>query len=302
MLVSRVLEQMRFDQPYCISNEREFKILALCATETDQESLIFIDGEAYLPSIKPNVTMVLTTQALSERLLNMGVGVCVTEQPRLLFFQIHNYLSSQSDYARPAFTTSVGQNCQISPMSCISSENVRIGDRVVIEEFVTVRANTVIGDDVIIRAGSRIGGVGFEFKREADGLLPVEHAGGVVIDNKVEIRENVCIDRAIYPWDDTIIGQSTKIDNLVYIAHAVKIGKNVLIVANSSIGGRTEIGDNCWVGLSATVTNATTMGNYSRANIGSVVTKPVPQGSSVSGNFAIDHARFLEDLKCTLKK
>lgn len=301
MLLSELLQEMRFDEPYRIAGERPFDALALCASDLAGDSLIFLDGEEYLPSVKPSVTMALTTETLADRLLERGVGVCVTPRPRLLFFLLHNFLAEQEAYARPRFATAIGKDSRISPLSCIARQNVRIGDRVLIEEFVTIRENTTIGDDVIIRAGSRIGGLGFEFKRSGDGILAVEHVGGVVIGNHVEIRENVCIDRAIYPWDDTVLGENCKIDNLVYIAHAVKLGRNVLIVANSGVGGRTVVGDDCWIGLGATITNGTSMGDRARANIGSVVTKPVPEGGSVSGNFAIDHARFLENLKNSLK-
>lgn len=300
MLLSWVLDQMHVDKPYSIENEHDFEILALCVTETDQHSLIFVDGEAHLPSVKQNVTMALTTQALSERLLDMGIGVCVIEQPRILFFLIHNYLCSQSVYTRPIFQTTIGKDCHISPLSCISAENVRIGDRVSIEEFVTVRANTVIGDDVIIRAGSRIGGVGYEFKRNGDEILPVEHAGGVIIGNHVEIQENACIDRAVYPWDNTVIGEFTKIDNLVHIAHAVKTGRCNMIVANSGIGGRVVIGDDCWIGFGTTIVNGITIGDRSRVNMGAVVTKAVPPDTSVSGNFAIEHGKFIQNLKKSL--
>lgn len=301
MLLSEILPRMRYEAPYRIEGERAFDVLALCVSNLSKDSLIFLDSEEYLCELRPNVRMVLTNEALCDRLLEKGVGVCVSREPRVLFFLLHNFLSSQPEYTRARFQTRIGRDCTISPLSCVAAENVRIGDRVVIEEFVTIRENTVIGDDVILRAGTRIGGLGFEFKRSGGGILAVEHAGGVVIENKVEIRQNTCIDRAIYPWDDTVIGENSKIDNLVYIAHAAKIGKNVLIVANSAIGGRTVIGDDSWVGLGANVTNGIVMGNHTRANIGSVVTKDVPDGASMSGNFAIDHKRFLENLKKSIE-
>lgn len=301
MLLSDILKRMHFDEPYRIVGERPFEMLALCVSDAEKANLIFLDGEEYLLKANPFAVMAMTTEALSGHLLERGIGVCVTARPRILFFLLHNYLSTQEEYQRPRFQTTIGNDCSISPLSSVAAQNVRIGERVLIEEFVTIRENTVIGDDVIIRAGSRIGGLGFEFKRDRDGILAVEHVGGVVIGDNVEIRENVCIDRAIYPWDDTVIGENSKIDNLVYIAHAAKLGRNVLIVATSGVGGRTIVGDDCWIGLGASVTNGTSMGNHSRANIGSVVTKPVPEGGSVSGNFAIDHERFLENLKNSLK-
>ena len=113
----------------------------------------------------------------------------------------------------------------------------------------------------------------------------------------MEIQYNTCVDRAVYPWDNTMIGDFCKIDNLVHVAHAVKIKENVMVVAQSGIGGRVEIEPNTWVGFGATISNGLKIGESARANIGAVVTKNIDAGNSVSGNFAIKHERFLENLK-----
>lgn len=84
------------------------------------------------------------------------------------------------------------------------------------------------------------------------------------------------------------------VDNLVHIAHAVKIGRGSMIVAQSGIGGRVEIGDNAWIGFGATIRNGITIGAGSRVNMGAVVTKSVPDGTAVSGNFAMPHDKFID--------
>ena len=89
---------------------------------------------------------------------------------------------------------------------------------------------------------------------------------------------------------------------LVHIAHGVKIGKNVMVVANSGIGGRTVIGDDCWIGFASTLRNGITIGDRARVNMGSVVTKSVASGGSVTGNFAINHEDFIENLKAIKNK
>lgn len=297
MLLSQILQRMAYDMPYSIRNEQAFDRLALCASEAGAPSCIFIDREAFLPAIKPSVAMVLTNASLAERILARGVGVCICDQPRLLFFRLHNSLCQSQDYVRAPFPSEFGEGCSVSPMSSVAPNNVRIGARTVIEEFVVIRENTVVGDDCVIRAGTIIGGEGFEFKRDQDTVLPVTHAGGVVLGDRVEIQQQSCIDRAIYPWDDTMIGDESKIDNRVYIAHAVKIGRCTLIAGGTSIGGRTRIGDRCWVGLGASIVNGTTIGSDARVNMGAVVTRPVPDGGSVSGNFAIDHRAFIARMK-----
>ena len=177
------------------------------------------------------------------------------------------------EYCRTIYDTIIDETAQISPMASIPKYNVKIGKNTIIEPFVMIYPDTVIADNCIIRAGAVIGGCGFEFKRDGEHIMSVAHCGGVQIGNHVEIQNNTCIDRAIYPWDDTVISDYCKIDNLVYIAHAVKIEKNVMIVATSGVGGRTVIGENSWIGLGAKVRNGIQLGKNSRSENGAVLTK-----------------------------
>lgn len=296
MLLSEILNQMGCTE-YKVEAEKSFRFLALSASNLTDPHCIFLDNEKYLTGLSKHVTMIITNLELAPCLRESSFGLCITAQPRQLFFEIHNYLSEQEGYKRDNFTTLIGEGCIISPLASISKNNVIIGKRVIIEEFVVIRENSVIGDDSIIRAGTIIGGLGYEFKRLGDSIMSVAHAGGVKIGNHVEIQYNGCVDRGVYPWDDTEIGDYTKIDNLVHIAHGVKVSKNVMIVANSGIGGRTMIGQNSWIGFGATITNGISIGENARVNIGSVATKNVPDGGNVTGNFAIAHEKFIRNLK-----
>jgi UDP-3-O-[3-hydroxymyristoyl] glucosamine N-acyltransferase len=290
---------MDFSGDYQCIDEKPFDYLALTASGLSQPSCVFLDSADYIGSITGNVTMVLTTAEVSP-LLDRAYGKCIVEKPRELFFVIHNYLSAKEGYARDRFPLTIGSGCKISPLASIAESNIIMGKNVTIEEFVVIRENTVIDDDTIIRAGCIIGGQGFEFKRTDSGLLSVVHAGGVKIGKNVEIQYNTCVDRGIYPWDDTAIGDYSKIDNLVHIAHGVKIGKNVMVVANVGLGGRTIVKDGAWLGFGATITNGITVGEDARANMGAVVTRSVPDNGSVTGNFAIEHRKFLRNLKAAI--
>jgi UDP-3-O-[3-hydroxymyristoyl] glucosamine N-acyltransferase len=272
-----------------------FEILALAEVEIEKRCLTFIDDIKYPKSGMTKNKLLLTTREIASSLDD--ASFCVCNNPRVLFFKIHNYISTNPEYRRQEFETNIGKNCTISPLASISKNNVNIGNNVCIEEFAVIRENTEIKDNSIIRSGVKIGGEGFEFKRNSDSVESVIHLGGVIIGENVEIQYNSCIDKAIYPWDNTEIGDYSKVDNLVYIAHGVKIGKNVLIVANSGIGGRVHVGDNSWIGFSATISNAIKIGKNSRTNIGLVVTKNVQDNSSVTGNFAIEHEYFINNQK-----
>jgi UDP-3-O-[3-hydroxymyristoyl] glucosamine N-acyltransferase len=297
MRLSNIIPKMAQNLSYQIINEQDFVYLGLSASKVDIDLCVFIDSEKYIEQLGQNVKMVITNSSISANINTNRFGVCVVENPRVLFFDIHNYLSNNNEYKRLEFSTTIGKNCKISPLAVISPNNVLIGDNVTIEEFVVIRENTKIGDNSTIRSGVVIGGEGYEFKRVGDIISSVKHLGGVLIGEHVEIQYNSCIDKAVYPWDNTIIGDYNKIDNLVHIAHAVKTEKNVMIVAQSGIGGRTVIKQDTWIGFASTITNGIEIGKNARANIGSVVTKSINENQSYSGNFAIEHSKFLRFIK-----
>lgn len=278
-------------------NEKEFETLGILASKVDKKLCTFIDDEKYIKDLKSNFVMIITTKKIYEELLDRDCGFYLVENPRVEFFSIHNKLANMVGYKRENFETTIGKGCNISDKAYISSKNVIIGNNVTIEEFVSIKENVKIGDNSIIRAGTVIGSTGFEFKRFQDEIIPVSHLGGVIIGKNVEIQYNTTIDKAIYPWDDTLIGDFTKIDNLNHIGHACKIGKSVMIPAGSIIGGRAEIGDNVWIGIGSIIRNGIVIGKNARCNMGAVVTKSVKENENVTGNFAINHEIFINNIK-----
>jgi UDP-3-O-[3-hydroxymyristoyl] glucosamine N-acyltransferase len=296
MKASTILKSMDGNLDVECRGEIEFDYMGLSSSVYEGVLCTFIDNEKYMDAVLNRSAVILTTPEIAER---YGVPAVIVDQPRYNFFRMHNFLarSSQHGYARKAFPTVIGQDSDISRLASISSENVVIGDRVTSEEFVSVKANAVIKDDAIIRAGSVIGGEGFQQMRGDGGVMAVIHAGGVVIGSHVEIQQNVCIDKAVYPWDNTILGDGCKLDNQIHIAHAVKIGRETLMAASTFVGGRVGIGEKAWIGASATISNNINVGDFAKVSIGAVVTKDVGPNQRVSGNFAIDHGKFLAFIK-----
>ncbi|WP_416327443.1 UDP-3-O-(3-hydroxymyristoyl)glucosamine N-acyltransferase [[Eubacterium] hominis] len=277
-----------------------FEVLGILDSKSEQKMLTFLEKKQYISQIKEqsNIGCIITTRDFVEKILAATkIGIYVCENPRIKFFQLHNCLSTDIRYQRKKHKTIIGKNCKISPLACISQENVIIGDNVEIEEFVSIKENTIIKDNCIIRSGTVVGSTGFEFKKYHDLTFGVRHCGGVILNENVEVQHNCCIDKAVYPWDDTVIGKYTKFDNLVHIGHAAKIGDHVLFPAGTTVSGRVEIADGVWIGVGSTISNGISFGRNSRCNIGSVVTKDVPENGSVSGNFAIEHEKFIENLK-----
>ena len=132
-----------------------------------------------------------------------------------------------------------------------------------------VHPSVVIGKNVKIGPNCSIGYDGFSFKRDDDNVpIKVEHNGTVIIGDNVEIQADVCVVRGI---KETIIGDNTKIDNLVHIAHDCKIGKNNLLAAGTVLSGWVTVGDNNFFGVNSSVKNRVVIGNNNLIGMGSVV-------------------------------
>ena len=115
-----------------------------------------------------------------------------------------------------------------------------------------------------------------------------------------EIGSGVQVEGATLMKDVTDIGQYVKIDNSVVIGHGSSIGTRTLIAGMSVISGNVTIAADVFIGVGVTISNRIRIGDHARVSLGSVVTKDVPAGQTVTGNFAIDHARFMQNLKASV--
>ena len=125
-------------------------------------------------------------------------------------------------------------------------DGVTVGKNCVLHPNVFVEDGCTLGDNVILHTGVVIGADGFGYVRDKDRYVKFPQIGTVIIENDVEIGANSCVDRGAL--GETRIGEGTKIDNLVHIAHNVQIGKRVVIAAQTGISGSTVIEDDCVIG------------------------------------------------------
>lgn len=138
----------------------------------------------------------------------------------------------------------IGDNAQIGSGSFIG-HGVRIGNNARIDSGVSI-SYSIIGDDVVILPGARMGQDGFGFSTKAGKHRKIFHIGRVLIGDDVEIGANTTIDRG--SMQDTMIGDGVRIDNLVQIGHNVHIGKGSIIVSQVGIAGSSKIGNYCALG------------------------------------------------------
>ena len=143
--------------------------------------------------------------------------------------------------------------------------------------------NVVYPKYVKVGEGCTIGGEGFGYERDTNGNpIHIPHFGQVIIGEHVHIHNQVNIDRGVL--SDTIIGEHTKIDSFVHIAHGAKIGKRCLITSHAVIAGSCVIGDDVYIGIGAQIRNKVKIGNGAFIGMGAVVTKDVEDGATVIGN------------------
>jgi UDP-3-O-[3-hydroxymyristoyl] glucosamine N-acyltransferase len=165
--------------------------------------------------------------------------------------------------------------------------HTRIGKNTVIYPSVSIRERVKIGNNVIIHSGTVIGSDGFGFATVKGVHHKIPQIGTVEIGDNVEIGANVTIDRARF--DKTVIGEGTKIDNLVQIAHNVIIGEHSIVVAQTGISGSTTVGKDVILAGQSGIAGHINIGNGAIIAAQAGATKSVPPGAKVSGYPAKPH-------------
>lgn len=173
----------------------------------------------------------------------------------------------------------IGSGTVIAPNAVIAA-NCRVGRDSYIGPGVSVQS-ALIGNRVIIHGGARIGQDGFGFVAGSTGPEKVPQIGRVVIQDDVEIGANTTVDRGTL--SDTVIGEGTKIDNLVQIAHNVRIGRACLIAGLCGISGSVTLGDGVMLGGSVGLADHLTVGSGAAIAARSGVMHDVPAGERWAG-------------------
>ncbi|HET9231004.1 MAG TPA: UDP-3-O-(3-hydroxymyristoyl)glucosamine N-acyltransferase [Vitreimonas sp.] len=173
----------------------------------------------------------------------------------------------------------IGAGAEIGP-NAIIGPGVAIGRRTRIGANASI-SFALVGDDVNILAGAVIGEQGFGVAGDASGPVDVPHLGRVIIQDRVTIGANSCVDRGVF--DDTTIGEGAKIDNLCHVAHNCTIGRGVLIAAFGGISGSTQLGDGVTLGGRVGIADHRKIGAGATLAGGAAVFQDVPPGEVWSG-------------------
>ena len=174
---------------------------------------------------------------------------------------------------------------------CVIGRASRIGAGTILHPHVVLYPETEIGDETILHAGARIGVDGFGYVFDQGEHRKVPQVGRCRIGDRVEIGANCCVDRGSI--GETRVGNGTKMDNLVHLAHNVHVGQHVLLVAQVGIAGSTRIGDGVVLGGQSGVSNHLEVGAGARIAAKTGVIGDVAAGETVMGFPARPHREFL---------
>jgi UDP-3-O-[3-hydroxymyristoyl] glucosamine N-acyltransferase len=183
----------------------------------------------------------------------------------------------------------IGRDSEIGPNSVIGV-GVTLGRGCWVGANVSI-GFALIGDNVRILSGAVIGESGFGVAVGVGGAIDIPQLGRVILQDGVTVGANTCIDRGA--WDDTVVGENTKIDNLVQIAHNVRLGRNCALAAHTGISGSSVIGDGVQFGGRAGIADHVNIGDGARVAAAAGVMRDIPAGESWGGTPAVPLRQFM---------
>ncbi|MBP8032378.1 MAG: UDP-3-O-(3-hydroxymyristoyl)glucosamine N-acyltransferase, partial [Psychrobacter sp.] len=287
-------------------------------TTANSQQLSFLANPHYLPSLATSQAGAVLTTSDHQSKVTQDTVALIVAAPYLA------YASASQLFARTALfkgihpsaviaeSAVIGNQVTVGPF-CMIGEGVEIGDRSVLDAHVVIEANSSIGTDCVLKsqvvighdcvlgnrvrlhAGVSIGSEGFGFAPTSNpsvtGWERIAQLGRVVIGDDVRIGSQTCIDRGAI--DDTVIGNHVIIDNLVQVAHNVRIGDGTAIAAQTGIAGSTTIGKRCIIGGAVGITGHIEIADDVTLSGMTMVTKSITKaGSYSSGTAAMPTANW----------
>ena len=272
--------------------------------------LCFVEGNAKeAAKTNPAASACLVREAAAPALPESVVPVIV-DQPRFAHKRMSEALFELKDWQVDGPSPAIHPTAQVAPTAFIGAgaaigEGAKIGPGAAIGPGVQIGARSnigpnavircaLIGNDVSIHAGVVVGEAGFGVTGGPDGSEDVPQWGRVIIQDFVTLGANSCVDRGAF--DDTIIGERTKIDNLVQIAHNVVIGRNVTMASFTGISGTTEIGDGVVMGGRVGIADHVHVGAGARLAASAGIFRDIPAGETWGGVPAKPLRQYLREI------
>lgn len=291
--------------------ESDIEITAINTLKDAQEGeLSFLDNPKYLQDLSSTKASAVLLQEKYLDQLPLGVVGLATDEPYLklalstkLFAPavieavgsepiIHDeaYVSSKAYVGK---NSEIGEGAQILPGAFIG-DNVKIGANTIIHPNVAVYRDCVVGKNCIIHANTAIGSDGFGFAHTKQGEhVKIYQNGNVIIEDDVEIGSNTSVDCAVF--GSTLIKRGSKIDNLIQIGHNCEIGEHCIIAGQTGISGSTKLGRNVVLGAQSGTVGHIEIAPFTTVAARGGVTKTIKEsGKTFSGFPLMEHRLWLK--------
>lgn len=279
--------------------------------QAGERGVAFLGDPKYRPELAATRAGAVLVAAAHADLVPQGSAVLISREPQAAWSRAAQHLhrarlpglEAISGTARLDGDVQLGPGVVIGPGAAIGAgtrigANTVIGPGAQIGRDCDIAANVslgfcLIGDRVRIGPGSVIGEAGFGVTGSREGLVAMAQLGRVILQDGVGVGANTCIDRGAY--DDTVVGENTKIDNLVQVGHNSVIGRNCVLAGHVGISGSVVIGDGAALGGRAGVTDHVRVGAGCKIAAASMVMNDVPDGEVWGGQPARPLKRFLRE-------
>ena len=187
--------------------------------------------------------------------------------------------------------TVIGDNTQIYPHTFVG-DGVKIGNNCLLYSHVNVYHDCRIGNECILHSGAVIGADGFGFAPTPDGYDKIPQIGIVILEDKVDIGANTCVDRAT--MGATVVHSGVKLDNLIQIAHNDEIGSHTVMAAQAGVAGSTKIGEWCMIGGQVGIAGHSKIGDKVGLGAQSGVPGDIKSGSQLIGTPPMDLKQYFK--------
>lgn len=287
------LSELRND--FNIYNDGEFlNLIKLDEMIEKNFNLIFVENKIDKNLLmKKKISCVICYESDSEYYKKMNIGVVISSNPKEDFFRIMNFLSEKTRFYYTgekneiSLTSKIGNHVYLDKTDIIIEDGVIIESGSIIKQGVIIKKNAYIGPNTIVGAES--------FSYFGKKKEKVKSSKKIIIGENVHLLGGNIIEKGVHR--NTEIGKNSKLAVGVIIEHDTIIEKETMICAGAVIAGRVIIGKNSYIGPNSTIRNNIILGEKTIVSIGSVVTKSTKGKERITGNFAISHDKFIENLK-----
>jgi len=244
---------------------------------------------------EPDVVGVIVPEVLREQVPEQ-LGLAVAPNPTVAANSLHEALCAKEGFLWEHFDSVIDPTAIVHPTAYVAPYDVRIGPHTIVHPGAVILERSIIGAHCAIGPGTVVSTDAFEVDTGTSPRRILKQAGGVWLDDYVEVQAKCTLVRSTF-GGFTRIGRESKFDCQVHLAHDCQIEERVRIAACAEISGRVCVGADSFIGPNCSISNGVNIGAHAHVTLGAVVVRDVGEGARVSGNFAVDHQRLIAHIK-----